>query len=274
MTQQIAIVNASHVLSDAQVVQALPALQTQIDRDFLPPWVAHLPDRGPFHLVLSRLGRIPKGAWPIYLNRHSTDEGDLGWHTDDGGMIMGRVFVADCMRFGVAWTADLSHEILETIADPDANRIANIDGKEYAYEVCDAVEADDVGYKINNVLVSNFVLPPYFSPRPLGSSEAYDYCGDLHGPCPALTPGGYLSVNDGSGWRDIQADKLDGMKSRRQMMTRWRSILRSHKRRQPGVALRRNQEDQGHSFSGPVLTDHGVLQPGAHHLQNPEYMGR
>ena len=35
---QIAVINASTVLNDAEVQAAVPALQTQVHRDFAPPW--------------------------------------------------------------------------------------------------------------------------------------------------------------------------------------------------------------------------------------------
>lgn len=222
-TQQIAIVNSSHVLSDAQVVAAIPALQTQIDRDFLPAW--KLP---PVKLVFAVLGKVPKGAWPIYLNRHSTDEGALGWHTDEGGQIYGRVFVGDCIRYGVAWTADLSHEILETILDPTANKTFKMTGnRQAALEACDACEADAYGYKIGDFLVSDFVLPTYFSNNPQTKGTLYDHTGVLKGPCPTLSAGGYMSIyNPGQGWTNIEMDRYDGMRSRRALMVRYRSEWR------------------------------------------------
>lgn len=213
----IAIVNLSRVLSDADVAKALPALQTQIDRDFLPAWGNRAVQA---KLVMASLGHIPAGAWPMYLNRHSADPGALGWHTDDGGRVYGRVFVGDCIHYGISWTVDMSHEILEMLADSDAQQVWNMpDGRQASLEVCDAVESDDVGYKIGDVLVSDFVLPAYFSNGP----GPFDFCHHLTSSCPALTSGGYMEVRrHGGAWTQIEKDRTDGLRSRRALMTRFR----------------------------------------------------
>jgi len=70
----------------------------------------------------------------------------------------------------------LSHELLEMLADPWINWCATgNDSKIYALEVCDAVEADDLGYDIDGVRVSDFVTPAWFEPHvrgPVGFQEA------------------------------------------------------------------------------------------------------
>jgi len=59
----------------------------------------------------------------------------------------------------------LSHERLEMLADPWINWCAQgSDGRIYALEVCDAVELDSMGYKIDGVLVSDFITPSWFEP--------------------------------------------------------------------------------------------------------------
>ena len=64
-----------------------------------------------------------------------------------------------------SWTVTLSHELLEMLADPWINWCAQgDDGKIYALEVCDAVEADRMGYEIDGVLVSDFITPSWFEP--------------------------------------------------------------------------------------------------------------
>src|SRR6266446_7416119 len=66
------------------------------------------------------------------------------------------------------------------------------DGHIYAMEVADAVETDSLGYDIQGVRVSDFVTPSYFEPWRNGAR--YDFMGHLRAPCPALMPGGYMSV--------------------------------------------------------------------------------
>lgn len=64
-------------------------------------------------------------------------------------------------------------------------------------------EADRDGYQIDGVLVSDFVLPAYFS---LGVPGPYDFRNLLHLGMPALRPDGYLSIYViGQGWTQIDA---------------------------------------------------------------------
>jgi len=68
----------------------------------------------------------------------------------------------------LTWTADLSHEILELIADPLVNLLvkgphpSRPRHEVFHYrEVCDPVQAQT--YRIDGVHVSNFVLPNYYN---------------------------------------------------------------------------------------------------------------
>ena len=138
--------------------------------------------------------RVPKGIWPLYLLDHSDQPGALGYHLDQHGRIQGKVFAADDQRYGVSWTVDLTHELLEMLGDPTTDTLINLpDGRQYIREVCDAVEDDSVAYMKNGVLVSDFVTPAYFFES---KDTKYDFCGKLNGTAPTLTPGGYLGIYD------------------------------------------------------------------------------
>lgn len=229
MAQLVLVVNASTVLADGEVARAIPAFQTQIDRDFLPAWHGH----GGVAMKLEFLswsdyrsaaaaGR-DRDAWIFFLNRHSADAGALGWHTQEDSKVYGRVFVGDCIHAGISWQSDFSHELLETGADANAQRAFRAaDGKLYAIEICDAVESDDIAYKIGDVLVSDFVLPQYFG----GSGKDFDFCKRLHSPCPGLTSGGYMSVSENGQWGQIEADRRDGLRGRRALRNGWRRLTR------------------------------------------------
>jgi hypothetical protein len=97
----------------------------------------------------------------------------------------------------------LSHELLEMLADPWINWCAQgSDGKIYALEVCDAVEADRLGYEIDGVLVSDFVTPSWFEPTP---ADRIDFKQRI-GKSLELAAGGYISVlNAGGQWKQIAA---------------------------------------------------------------------
>ncbi len=106
-----------------------------------------------------------------------------------------------------------SHELLEMLIDPDINLTAFVqptptEGKLYAYEVCDACEADEYGYTIGTVLVSDFVYPAWFELLPTSTgTKQYDYRNKISQPF-QLLPGGYIGVFDvfaGSGWQQMMA---------------------------------------------------------------------
>src|SRR6266581_3514657 len=126
---KVAIINASTALTDNQVKAVVPALQTQVHRDFA---------------------------------------GALGYHDlTKQGLPLGKVFAGSDMKLGYNWTVTASHELLEMLADPDINLTAFVQDSDtsgilYAYETADACEADEYGYKIDGVLVSDFVFPSWF----------------------------------------------------------------------------------------------------------------
>src|SRR5262249_45599269 len=130
-----------------------------------------------------------------------------------GGMPLGKVFAGTDMKFGSSWTVTASHELLEMLADPDIDltvfvQTARTGGHLYAYEVCDACEADNLGYDINGTLVSDFVFPAWFETFRKPGSTQFDFGKHIDRPLQLLA-GGYIGVFDirsGSGWHQITAE--------------------------------------------------------------------
>lgn len=208
---KVSVINSSSVLTDDQVHAVIPALQTQVSRDFAPPWG-----------VDADLDFVPKGQqpperhWWLVVLDNSDAAGALGYHDiTPEGLPLGKVFAGTDMQFGNQWTVTASHELLEMLGDPAINLTAlsmtafdvkqNVVGRLYAYEVCDACEADKFGYQIDGVLVSDFVFPAWFEPfRPAGSTQ-FDQQNQIKGPF-QLLPGGYIGVYDmtsGTGWQQV-----------------------------------------------------------------------
>jgi hypothetical protein len=210
MSIQISVINSSTVLSDSDVSAAVPALQKQVTNDFYPAWGvdAEL-------TFVSSAGDPAPGSWWLVILDDSDQANALGYHdiTADG-LPLGKVFAGSDMKFGSSWTVTASHELLEMLGDPDINLTAFVQtsdtaGTLYAYEVCDACEADHYGYKIDGVDVSDFVFPAWFESFRKSHSTQFDQKKHVHKPFHLLS-GGYIGVFDvssGSGWHSLMAEK-------------------------------------------------------------------
>jgi hypothetical protein len=206
---EVAILNRSGgAISDHDAAAVVAALQVQVDRDFAPLWG-----------IGATLSFVPSddmtswaGKWNILLLDRLDAPGPLGRHdlTPDG-QPLGRIYVADDIASGTAPSVTLSHELLEMLGNPHANLLVrdkrpNVTGLVfYCYENCDAVQTDSLGYDVNGVQVSDFVLPRYFDC--LAESGPFDFRDHLTGPL-TVAPGGYMTVLniDGTGaWAQIQA---------------------------------------------------------------------
>jgi hypothetical protein len=103
--------------------------------------------------------------------------------------------------------------VLEMLGDPDINLWAfpNPDASKdrlYSYEVCDACEADEIGYLIDGVLVSDFLYPAWFESFRRPGSTQFDRQGQITRPFEIL-PGGYALVYDirsGTGYHQVTGD--------------------------------------------------------------------
>ena len=184
----ISLVDLSDVGTTASSA-AVRAVNRQIVEDFMPIWghgwllrldepafeptgdVADLEDADPEPV---------RADGVIYLVNEGTVQGALGYHSINSVELpVGFVFT-DLID---EWSVTLSHEALEMIADPTINIFApgpSPDPAEggaivlHTYEVCDAVER--FAYGIDDVLVSDFVTPWYFS-QPEGLGTRNDFLG-------------------------------------------------------------------------------------------------
>ena len=207
----IAITNASTCLTDKQVSAAIPALQRQVSLDFRAYWDVDCQLR--FLDARRAAGRKDGGRFRSLDNPDQA--GALGYHElTSRGTPLGKVFAGLDLQSGGSWTVTLSHELLEMLADPWINWCAQgSDGKVYALEVCDAVEADRLGYEIDGVLVSDFITPSWFEPT---EADRVDFKRRIAKPL-ELASGGYISVLDaGGGWTQIAAQGEPQLRFRRE----------------------------------------------------------
>lgn len=223
---KVSIINQTSCLQDAAIQPVVAALQIQVNRDFAPIWG-----------VDADLTFVPKGTtppndhWWLVLLDNSDAAGALGYHElTPAGLPIGKVFCKTDLQYGLSWSVTASHELLEMLGDPDINlttfmQTSNTQGYLYAFEMCDAVEDDQYAYVIDNVKVSDFVLPDYFQPRIPAKDGKYDFGGHLHQPVPAMLPGGYLSQfavgepGHVNGWTQINAQAVAGLSTSRAMRT-------------------------------------------------------
>ncbi len=204
----VAVINAGRTLSDTQVHAIIPTLQTQVHRDFAPVWGIDA------ELVFIPTGQRPNpGTWWLVILDNSDQAGALGYHDlTTEGLPLGKVFAGSDQQLGLQWTVKASHELLEMLADPDINLTVFVQpsptsGTLYAYETCDACEADEFGYHIDGVLVSDFVYPAWFESFRQPGSTPFDYQKKIQKPF-ELLPGGYIGVFDvtaGTGWHQLTA---------------------------------------------------------------------
>ncbi|WP_374349537.1 hypothetical protein, partial [Chitinimonas sp.] len=169
---KIAIINASTMVNDADATAVVAALQTQVSRDFAPAWGIDATLR-----LVPKGGKPEKGEWWLTLLDDSDQASALGYHDlTKSGLPSGKVFVKSSQSSHVHWSVTASHEVLEMLVDPNINLTvfeqSSKGSRLYAYEVCDACEGDDYAYKIDGVLVSDFVYPAWFeSFRKKGSTR-------------------------------------------------------------------------------------------------------
>ena len=191
----IAVLNLSSLISDAEIAPIVASAQKAVDDAFEPAWGA-----------TARLRQIPtgeaapSGAWWIGFFDNSDVANALGYHdVTSEDLPLGKAFVATVQHYHASLSVDFTHELFEMLADPYCLLDVQVDsrGTRFAHEVCDAVEADEYGFDVDGVLISDFVTPEWFAPSFDGP---YDYMDHTTQPF-QLLPGGYIGVwTPGKGW--------------------------------------------------------------------------
>jgi hypothetical protein len=207
----IVLVNRSTVLQDHEIEAVIPAFQAQVTEDWLPHW----PGRGTTLQFAGKDASIPMGMWPLFILDHTDIPDTGGYHQDISDTPQGKVFAADAIERGEAWTVDATHELLEMLGDPTINAIVGIPYTPLhcLTEVCDAVESDQYAYEKMGVKVTDFVLPGYFTGK---GGPTFDFMGQLHGHVPTLLHGGYLGIQLPNGqWTQAVEREENGLMSRR-----------------------------------------------------------
>jgi hypothetical protein len=204
----ISVINHTRKIEDADVQPVLRAINRQIEGDFAPYW-----SLGATLRLEGRAGKRPnkqtladmRGDAVLYLWDEVDVDDALGYHdSNNRGIPFGFVFTELSKQMEEAWSVTLSHEALELIGDPEANLLVmgphpKERGRDvfHWYEMSDAVQAET--YEIDQIEVSNFVLPLYFT----GGEESCgrnDFLGRSYDGATlrsfGVNPGGYIGFFD------------------------------------------------------------------------------
>ncbi len=115
----------------------------------------------------------------------------------------------------------MSHELLEMLVDPGINLMAQGPDPSqrsdptalafYMYEVCDPCEADQYGYEIDGVTVSDFVHPSWFGGV---QTSKFDENDQISRPF-EIPSGGYIGVwTPQKGWTQETGEDAHGLAHR------------------------------------------------------------
>jgi hypothetical protein len=160
---KIAVVNLSSI-PVAYVRAVIASVNRQILQDFAPAWSTF------GRLMLVDRSMVGAADAVIYLAQNADEDNILGYHAmDAAGLPYGYVFVDLASALNEPWSVTLSHEALELLADSTTNGLAAGPHPHEArtvfhwWEMCDAVQAQQY-HEDDGIVVSNFVLPHYFTP--------------------------------------------------------------------------------------------------------------
>lgn len=190
LSHNLALVSQIDGHDPSDVARVAAALQRQATRDFGPLWqITATVDAFP------KLEDVPIGYWPMILETDINTPGAAGVHEDKDGQPFALMAMSD------SWSLTASHEMLEMLADPFGKRIVagqspkRGQGRvEFLVEVCDACEADQFAYTVNDIMVSDFYTPRFFDPVTVDGVR-YSFTGALKAPRQILR-GGYISWHD------------------------------------------------------------------------------
>jgi hypothetical protein len=196
---QIAVINEATAASDADVQAMIPAFSQQWNTDLLPVWGV---DQATFTFVPK--GQSPAaGTWWVVFLDDSDQAGALAYHDlTNEGLPISKVFVKTIAADGASLSVGATHEICEMAVDPWLNSAyQDPQGTFWAGEVCDPVEADQYGYEIGGVLVTDFITPNWFAHQ--NAQGPIDKQGQANAAFAVLTGGYAQKFDPQKGWEQV-----------------------------------------------------------------------
>jgi len=163
---KVAIVNSSTTTSDSDLQPIVAALQTQVNEHLAPIW-----GTGADLSFFAKDKNVPADNWKLEIIDNPDQPGMLSYHSyTDSGLPFAKISAVAIKSSGLSLSQSMSHELLNMLVDPRGNSMIFVDSSDgtkaklYIVEVADACEAEEDGYRINQILVSNFVYPTWFEP--------------------------------------------------------------------------------------------------------------
>jgi hypothetical protein len=228
---QIAVINESTAISDADIQKMLPAFTQQWNGDLEPIWGV---EQTAFQLVAKSQAPAAGTWWLVFLD-NSDQAGALAYHDlTNEGLPLSKVFVKTLLDDKASISVGATHELCEMAVDPWLNSACqDPQGTFWAGEVCDPVEDDQYGYNIGNVLVTDFVTPDWFAHK--NAQTVMDFKKHANTPFQVLTGGYAQKFDPKQGWIQVTGEKARSSKraearrgSRRERRARsWKEWQRS-----------------------------------------------
>lgn len=205
---QVVLVDQTHEIDTTLLHAAAAALNIQVTQHLAAIWPGVVASVS----AAPRASALPPGAWPVFLVK-TLPPGEGGYHLDKKNQPFAKVIAS---AEDQTWTIDASHEICEMLVDPNGNRmqsseaitISNSDVVDcpgvfsYLVEACDPCEANNFGYDIQGIAVSDFITPHFYDSS-AAAGVKYSYTGAITRPRQVLK-GGYISYQQADGsWKQI-----------------------------------------------------------------------
>jgi hypothetical protein len=250
--KQVTIIDQTREIDAALLHAAAVALNQQVSVDLPSIWAGVSAGVS----VAPSVHALTPGAWPVFLVK-KLPPGEGGYHLDKNNQPYAKVIAS---ATDDSWTIDASHEIIEMLVDPFGNRMHSsqgitinsgdtdvIDGPgvfNYLVEACDPCEANNYGYQIDGILVSDFITPNFYDAT-VTPGTSYSFKGNITRPR-QLLPGGYISYqNADSQWQQILwVDPNTGPQYNNLSATSGVRSLREELHRQMGAKLDEEKHDR------------------------------
>jgi hypothetical protein len=196
---QLAVINESTAVADADVQKMLPAFTQQWNKDLLPVWGV---DPATFTFV-PKSKKPASGAWWLVFLDDSDQADALAYHDlTNEGLPISKVFVKTIVSAKESVSVGATHELCEMAVDPWLNSAyQDPKGTFWAGEVADPVESDQYGYKIGAILVTDFVTPNWFAHQ--HATKAIDLKSHANAAFEVLSGGYAQKFDPDSGWVQV-----------------------------------------------------------------------